>query len=206
MSDTEHGAATSVDRLRRATRVLITGHRRPDGDSLGSELALAELAARLGVDAVVINRDPAPPSLGELTGIEDVIVSDTLPTDFPDAYDLVVNGIEIGGGSIRIKDKDTQERIFRVLGLDKKEQERKFGFFLKALTYGAPPHGGIAMGFDRIVMMLAGEKSIRDVIPFPKTTSSLCLMTDSPSEIDEIRLRELGIRIIDKGGTKNEKE
>jgi len=125
-----------------------------------------------------------------------------------DAYDLVVNGIEIGGGSIRIKDRDTQERIFRVLGLDKKEQERKFGFFLKALTYGAPPHGGIAMGFDRIVMMLVGEKSIRDVIPFPKTTSSLCLMTDSPSEIDEIRLRELGIRISEKhkGGTKNEKE
>ena len=125
-----------------------------------------------------------------------------------DAYDLVVNGIEIGGGSIRIKDRDTQERIFRVLGLDKKEQERKFGFFLKALTYGAPPHGGIAMGFDRIVMMLAGEKTIRDVMPFPKTTSSLCLMTDSPSEIDEIRLRELGIRMIEKhkGGTKNEKE
>ncbi len=125
-----------------------------------------------------------------------------------DAYDLVVNGVEIGGGSVRIKDRDTQERVFRVLGLDKKEQERKFGFFLKALTYGAPPHGGIAMGFDRIVMILAGEKSIRDVIPFPKTTSSLCLMTDSPSEIDEIRIRELGIRISEKhkGGTKNEKE
>ena len=125
-----------------------------------------------------------------------------------DAYDLVVNGVEIGGGSLRIKDRDIQERIFRVLGLDKKEQEQKFGFFLKALTYGAPPHGGIALGFDRIVMILAGEKSIRDVIPFPKTTSSLCLMTDSPSEIDEIRLRELGIRISEKhkGGTKNEKE
>jgi phosphoesterase RecJ-like protein len=90
MSDTEHGAATAVDRLRRAARVLITGHRRPDGDSLGSELALAELAARIGVEAVVVNRDPAPPSLSELGGIEDVIVSDALPTDFPEAFDLVV--------------------------------------------------------------------------------------------------------------------
>jgi len=123
-----------------------------------------------------------------------------------DAYDLVVNGVEIGGGSIRIKDRDTQERIFRVLGLDEKEQENKFGFFLKALTYGAPPHGGIALGFDRIVMILAEEKSIRDVIPFPKTTSSLCLMTDSPSEVDENRLKEVGIQIIkkNKGGKNDE--
>jgi len=123
-----------------------------------------------------------------------------------DAYDLVVNGVEIGGGSIRIKDRGTQERIFRVLGLDEKEQENKFGFFLKALTYGAPPHGGIAMGFDRIVMILAGEESIRDVIPFPKTTSSLCLMTDSPSEVDENRLKEVGIQIIKKykGGKNDE--
>ncbi|MFO7980373.1 MAG: aspartate--tRNA ligase [Candidatus Aminicenantes bacterium] len=114
------------------------------------------------------------------------------------AYDLVVNGIEIGGGSIRIQDILTQKRIFRILGLDEKEEEKKFGFFLKALTFGAPPHGGIALGFDRIVMILAGEKSIRDVIPFPKTTSSLCLMTNSPSAVDPKQLKELGVDIIEK--------
>ncbi|HZX10220.1 MAG TPA: aspartate--tRNA ligase [Acidobacteriota bacterium] len=114
------------------------------------------------------------------------------------AYDLVVNGIEIGGGSIRIQDIHTQKRIFRILGLDEKEEEKKFGFFLKALTFGTPPHGGIALGFDRIVMILAGEKSIRDVIPFPKTTSSFCLMTNSPSAVDPKQLKELGIDIIEK--------
>ena len=114
------------------------------------------------------------------------------------AYDLVVNGVEIGGGSIRIQDIETQKEVFKVLGLDESEMKKKFGFFLKALTFGAPPHGGIALGFDRIVMILAGEKSIRDVIPFPKTTSSLCLMTDSPSAVDTKQLKELGIDIIDK--------
>jgi aspartyl-tRNA synthetase len=122
------------------------------------------------------------------------------------AYDLVVNGIEIGGGSVRIRDIDIQRRIFNVLGLVKEETEQKFGFFLKALSFGAPPHGGIALGFDRIVMILAGEKSIRDVIPFPKTTSSLCLMTDSPSEVHEQQIRELGIKIIrrDQGRMKDD--
>ncbi|MFW6139961.1 MAG: aspartate--tRNA ligase [Acidobacteriota bacterium] len=114
------------------------------------------------------------------------------------AYDLVVNGVEIGGGSIRIQDIQTQKKIFRILGLDEKEEEKKFGFFLKALTFGAPPHGGIALGFDRIVMILAGEKSIREVISFPKTTSSLCLMTDSPSAVDPKQLQELGIDVIGK--------
>jgi aspartyl-tRNA synthetase len=125
-----------------------------------------------------------------------------------DAYDLVVNGVELGGGSIRIQDIETQKRIFRVLDMDEEEMEKKFGFFLEALTYGTPPHGGIALGFDRTVMTLAGEQSIRDVIPFPKTTSSLCLMTESPSEVDSKRLNELGIKIIDKykGRNHNEKK
>jgi len=110
------------------------------------------------------------------------------------AYDLVLNGVEIGGGSIRIHDLEVQKRIFNILGLDQKEAEEKFGFFLEALSYGTPPHGGIALGFDRIVMILAGEKSIRDVIPFPKTTSALCLLTGSPAEIDLKQLEELGLQ------------
>jgi aspartyl-tRNA synthetase len=111
------------------------------------------------------------------------------------AYDLVLNGYEIGGGSIRIHDFALQRRIFKILGLTDKETEEKFGYFLEALGYGTPPHGGIAMGFDRIVMLLAGEESIREVIPFPKTTSALCLLTGSPSEVGERQLDELGLQL-----------
>jgi len=110
------------------------------------------------------------------------------------AYDLVLNGVEIGGGSIRIHNLELQKRIFNILGLSQKEVDEKFGFFLEALQYGAPPHGGIALGFDRIVMLLAGEQSIRDVIPFPKTTSALCLLTGSPSEVEAKQLEELGLK------------
>jgi aspartyl-tRNA synthetase len=110
------------------------------------------------------------------------------------AYDLVLNGVEIGGGSIRIHNPELQERIFKLLGLSQEEVKEKFGFFLEALLYGTPPHGGIALGFDRIVMILAGEESIRDVIPFPKTTSALCLLTGSPAEADPNQLEELGLK------------
>lgn len=110
------------------------------------------------------------------------------------AYDLVLNGVEIGGGSIRINDLNLQKKIFETLGMSPEKAEEKFGFFLEALRFGAPPHGGIALGFDRIVMLLAGEETIRDVIPFPKTTSSLCLLTDSPSEVDDKQLEELGLK------------
>jgi aspartyl-tRNA synthetase len=111
------------------------------------------------------------------------------------AYDLVLNGVEVGGGSIRIHDMALQRRVFKSLGLADKETEEKFGYFLEALSFGAPPHGGIAFGFDRLVMLLAGEDSIREVIPFPKTTSALDLMTGSPSEVTARQLDELGLKL-----------
>jgi len=111
------------------------------------------------------------------------------------AYDLVLNGAEVGGGSIRIHEMDIQRRVFKTLGLTDAETEEKFGYFLEALGYGAPPHGGIAHGLDRLVMFLAGEESIREVIPFPKTTGALDLMTGSPSAVEDRQLDELGLKI-----------
>jgi len=110
------------------------------------------------------------------------------------AYDVVLNGWELGGGSIRIHDRDTQATVFRLLGLSDEQAKLRFGFFLEALEYGTPPHGGLALGLDRIVAMLAGESSIREVIPFPKTTQAVDLMSDAPSSVDASQLRELRIR------------
>lgn len=117
------------------------------------------------------------------------------------AYDMVLNGIEIGGGSIRIHRRDVQEMMFDAIGLTKEEAREKFGFMLEAFEYGTPPHGGIAFGFDRLVMLLLGRKTIRDVIPFPKTQSAADLMTMAPGPVDERQLRELHIKTTVKKAT-----
>ena len=110
-------------------------------------------------------------------------------------YDLTINGYEVAGGSIRIHSTDIQNKVFELLGLNLEQAKQKFGFLVEALTYGAPPHGGIAFGFDRLVMLLAGTENIRDVIAFPKTTSTMSLMDGSPSSVSSEQLNELGIKI-----------
>jgi len=126
---------------------------------------------------------------------EDLEKLDTDPANIiSQAYDIVVNGSEIGGGSIRIHKPKVQQKVFELLKISKKQAQERFGFFLKALEYGAPPHGGIALGLDRIVMLLTGTENIRDVIAFPKTQRGQCLLTDAPSEVDQKQLDELNLR------------
>lgn len=128
--------------------------------------------------------------------IEDFI--DSPESSLAHAYDLVLNGYEIGGGSLRVNEISMQREIFNILGISEDEAEEKFGFFLRSLAIGAPPHGGIALGLDRIVMLLTNTSNIRDVIAFPKTQSAACILTDAPSNISNEQMLELGIKILDE--------
>ncbi len=129
---------------------------------------------------------------------EDIDMLGTSPGEVRSlGYDIVMNGYELGGGSIRIHDKNMQQDIFKLLGVSDEKAEEKFGFLMNAFKYGAPPHGGMAFGFDRIVMLMVNSNQIRDVIAFPKTTSAMSLMDKSPSKVDSDQLNELGLRIID---------
>ena len=117
------------------------------------------------------------------------------------AYDMVWNGAEIGGGSIRINTPEVQQKVFEVLGLSPEEARDRFGFLLDALTYGAPPHGGVAFGIDRIVALLAGRETIRDVIAFPKTASGFDPLTGGPAPVEDAQLRELGLKLLGPTGS-----
>lgn len=181
--------------------------------------ALGALRVKVGEDLEMIERQWAPlwvvdfpmfeeDSSGNWTSLHHPF---TAPTCTPEeleanpgaalskAYDLVLNGTELGGGSIRIHKSDMQQAVFRILGIGKEESEEKFGFLLDALKYGCPPHGGLAFGLDRIVMLMTGAKSIRDVIAFPKTQSAACVMTDAPGVVESKQLSELNIRLRSTG-------
>ena len=177
--------------------------------------ALGALRVKLGADLALIEREWAPCSVVDFPMFEELDDGSLTPLHHPftapscsvealeknpaaalsRAYDMVLNGTELGGGSIRIHDQSMQETVFRVLGIGEEEAQEKFGFLLDALQFGCPPHGGLAFGLDRLVMLMTGAKSIREVIAFPKTQSAACVMTDAPGEVADEQLRELSIRV-----------
>ena len=132
------------------------------------------------------------PNTGDL-GDDPSQWSSTLPTARAQAYDLVLNGLELGGGSLRIHDSALQRQVLQTIGLPLEDAEEQFGFLIEALDMGAPPHGGIAFGLDRMVMLLAGEESIRDTIAFPKTQQARCLMTQAPAGVSDGQLQDLHV-------------
>ena len=136
---------------------------------------------------------------------EDLHLLDSEPQNVrAKAYDIILNGVELGGGSIRIFNSDLQEKMFEVLGFTKEQAWARFGFLLEAFKYGTPPHGGMAYGFDRFIMLLSGSDSIRDVIAFPKVKDASCPMTNAPDVVDQKQLDELGIAIVAKEETTEE--
>jgi len=177
--------------------------------------ALGALRVKVGEDLNLIEREWAPCWVVDFPMFEELDNGGLTPLHHPftapscskeeleanpaealsRAYDMVLNGTELGGGSIRIHDQDMQETVLRILGIGDEEANDKFGFLLDALKYGCPPHGGLAFGLDRVIMLMTGSASIRDVIAFPKTQSAACVMTNAPSEVSQEQLRELSIRV-----------